>query len=350
MKKENDEITELFRTRLGNAGLTVRDGFWEQLEQDIPVAGRQHRRLLLFRVAAAASVVLVLAASSAVVWLFSLKDEIEEAFTQIEVSGEGMLDGDGIRVNRLPRPAQPILSKSAPKSHGIFPQYAEDNDSDSVSVTLSVSISISASSLVQEDDRHRPVRDGYWQTAGMNTEKAVGDEEHAKPAPSYGMAEKKHRWAVKMQGGTALPAEGGTYKMPLSGGVTIERMLNKRLAIETGLVYSNLRSERQKLHYVGIPVKMNVLLSETKKWDVYATVGGVVDKCVSGAPDNSFREEPVQLAFTAGVGVRYKLTDRLALFAEPGISHHFKTDSQLATVRTKRPANLNLICGLRMTY
>ncbi len=31
MKKENDEITDLFRTRLADAGMAVRDGFWEEL-------------------------------------------------------------------------------------------------------------------------------------------------------------------------------------------------------------------------------------------------------------------------------------------------------------------------------
>lgn len=65
MKKENDEITDLFRTRLADAGMTVRDGFWEELSQDIPVACQHRRRLIFFRVAAAASVLLVLAASSA---------------------------------------------------------------------------------------------------------------------------------------------------------------------------------------------------------------------------------------------------------------------------------------------
>ena len=56
MKKENDEITDLFRTRLADAGMNVRDGFWEELSQEIPVACQQRRRLLLFRVAAAASI------------------------------------------------------------------------------------------------------------------------------------------------------------------------------------------------------------------------------------------------------------------------------------------------------
>ena len=37
MKKENDEITDLFRTRLADAGMSVRDGFWDELSQEIPV-------------------------------------------------------------------------------------------------------------------------------------------------------------------------------------------------------------------------------------------------------------------------------------------------------------------------
>ena len=51
MKKENDEITDLFRTRLADAGMAVRDGFWEELSQDIPVACQHRRRLIFFCVA-----------------------------------------------------------------------------------------------------------------------------------------------------------------------------------------------------------------------------------------------------------------------------------------------------------
>ena len=127
---------------------------------------------------------------------------------------------------------------------------------------------------------------------------------------------------------------------------SVVRKLNDYLGIETGLLYSNLRSAGQHLHYLGIPVRVNVTLVDTKKIDLYATVGGIADKCIAGAPDNSFKEEPVQLAVTAGIGINYKINDRLALFAEPGISHHFSTDSKLATVRTKRPTNFNLLCGL----
>ena len=113
MKKENDEITDLFRTRLADAGMSVRDGFWEELSQEIPVACQHRRRILLFRVAAAASVLLVLAASSATFLYFSPKEEMEEAFTKIAVTNGGQMDGDGIRVNQLPLPVEPVLPKPA---------------------------------------------------------------------------------------------------------------------------------------------------------------------------------------------------------------------------------------------
>ena len=141
MKKENDEITDLFRTRLADAGMAVRDGFWEELSQDIPVACQHRRRLIFFRVAAAASVLLVLAASSATFWYFSPKEEMEEAFTKIVVANSGRMDGDGVRANQLPTAMEPVLPKPAPKSFGLLAQYPEEGDSVSISFSMSFSFS-----------------------------------------------------------------------------------------------------------------------------------------------------------------------------------------------------------------
>ena len=349
MKKENDEITDLFRTRLADAGMTVRDGFWEELSQDIPVACQHRRRLIFFRVAAAASVLLVLAASSATFWYLSPKEEMEEAFTKIVVANSGRMDGDGVRANQLPTAMEPVLPKPAPKSFGLLSQYPEEGDS--VSISFSMSFSFSATTTTGNGNRYgNQGNNGFWQATNGDTESSVAPEEQSNVNVAQPEAVKKHRWAMKVQVGTALPADNGTYKMPVSAGVTVERKLNESLGIEAGLLYSNLRSAGQHLHYLGIPVKVNVTLVDTKKFDLYATVGGIADKCIAGAPDNSFKEEPIQLAVTAGIGINYKINDRLAVFAEPGVSHHFKTDSKLATVRTKRPTNFNLLCGLRMTY
>ena len=347
MKKEKDEITNLFRSRLAETEMTVRDGFWEELSQDIPVACQHRRRVLLFRVAAAASVLLVLAASSATFWYFSPNDEIGEAFTQIAVANGGSMDGDGVRINQLPQPVEPVLSKPVPKSYGMLSQFTRDDDS--ISVTMTMSFSFSATTSIGRRGNAMNQGNRFFQMVREGQDaQPVQDEEVT--TPQLAKAVKNHRWAVKAQVGTALPADDGAYKMPVSLGVTVERALNDYLGVEAGLLYSNLRSEGQKLHYLGIPVKMNMTLFETKKLDLYATVGGIAEKCIAGAPDNSFGEEPIQLAVTAGVGINYKINDRLAIFAEPGVSHYFKTNSKLATVRTKRPTNFNLLCGIRMTY
>ena len=50
MKRENDEITDLFRSRLGHAEMTVREGFWEELNEDVAACRR-------FRIARIGSII-----------------------------------------------------------------------------------------------------------------------------------------------------------------------------------------------------------------------------------------------------------------------------------------------------
>ena len=350
MKRENDEITDLFRSRLGHAEMTVRDGFWEELSRDVAVSSHQRRRVLFFRVAAAASVLLVLAASSAAFWFFSPKEEIEEAFTQLAVSGVGNLDGDRVNQSFSPAHTEPILQKPALGRYAMLAQSeGEEDDSISVTVSLSFSFSSTTSSHHGYGRETENSGDNIWK-AGVNNEPATTVTEEQPVKPVLAEVKKPRTWAVKAAVGMAFPAENGKYKMPVMAGVTVEKMLNKYLGAESGLTYSSLRSENQNLHYLGVPVKVNVYLAETKKLDLYASIGGIVEKCIAGAPNNDFKNEPVQLAVIAGVGVNYKVNDRIALFAEPGVSHHFKTDSKLETIRTKRPTNFNLMCGIRMTY
>lgn len=345
MKKENDEITDLFRSRLARAEMTVRDDFFEELNSAVATC-HHHRRQVFFRVTAAASVLLVLAVSSAAFWFFSPNEEIEKAFTQIAtVSGSsGHLNGDVVKQEFTPIHAEPVLQRPAPKTFGTLAQYSGEGDS--VSVTVSMSFSFSAIARGRRENRNPG--EVLWQTNGNNNFSSTSADE-ASAGTTLAKAGRTKTWAVKAGIGTALPAGRGNCKMPVTVGLTVEKKLNKYLAVETGLLYSNLRAE-QNLHYLGIPVKLNLTLAELPKLDVYASVGGIADKCIVGAPNNDFKSEPIQLAITAGVGVNYKINDKIALFAEPGVSHHFKTNSKLETLRTARPTNFNLICGLRMTY
>ncbi|MEG0453789.1 MAG: porin family protein [Bacteroides sp.] len=345
MKKENDEITNLFRSRLNDVEVPVRDGFWEELNQGLATC--HHRRLMFFRLTAAASVLLVLAASSAAFWYFSPKEDLEEAFTQIAVANGGTLDGDVVKQVTQPVQHAPILPKKMSRQLAAYtPAVKEDNDS--VSVTVSMSFSFSVNSTVrQHNNPMNHVANEAWQNKESVQQTGTSVEQESTRAVLTESA-RSRSWALKMALGSSLAA--GKYQMPVVGQLTVERQLTKHLAIESGLRYSYIDGGQKGLHYIGIPLQMNVTLAKTNKMNLYALVGGVADKCIAGAANNNFKNEPIQLAVMGGVGVGYKLNDKVALFAEPTVVHHFRTDSKHETVRTERPTNVNLICGVRMTY
>ena len=394
--KGNDEITGLFRSRLSGAEMTVRDGFWEELQAGLPKAGadgaapvvvsgafdsssgladclsgRRRKGFLLVprfhRVAAAASVVMVLGAASAAFWYFSPKEEIQEAFTKVAtLTPEGNMNGDVVQENfpsihnTVPAVPDPGQKHPGPASPAVALVQDEEED-ESLSVT--VSITIRQHLYGNQPQRGNGVygqnassREGNGYYAAADTENtpdataANARSPHAEKAASGAdAADRRRNWAFKAGVGTSLPKSG--FGMPLTANLSAERRLNRHFSLEAGLQYNRLEGEGERvLHTLAVPVRLNAMLASASQVDFYATLGGAVEKCLSGAEDNGFGAEPLQLSAMAGLGVRYKLNDRIALFAEPSVSHHFDTDSRTRTLRTERPTNLNLLCGVRMVY
>lgn len=352
--RENSEITGLFRSRLAGAGMEVRDGFWEELQAGLapaaPLGGSRFWHSSRFhRMAAAASVLLVLGAASAAFWYFSPQEEIREAFTQAAVlTSEGSLNGDVVQesfpsihqtapVAQVPGVKQPAGGSAMPLPSG------EDEE---LSLHVSITITQRMYGNVQQAGGYG-TEAAYSEGNAGNASNAAKTDEEAAPVKGRS-ASKQGNWSLKAAVGSSLPK--GDCHSPLTLHVAAERKLNRCLSLEAGLQYNYLSGGQADVHTLGIPVKLNVLLAATPKVDFYATAGGMVEKCIAGAPDNSFRAEPIQLSATAGVGVRYKVNDRFALFAEPSVSHHFSTASKTRTLRAERPTNLNLLCGVRMTY
>lgn len=366
--REKDEITGLFRSRLADAEMTVRDGFWEKLQEDVSsssvAAGHRKAAFLspkFYRVAAAASVILVLGAASAAFWYFSPKEEIKEAFTQVAVlTPEGHLSGDVVQ-ETFPsiHEANPTAHKPGMKQpvSGVPAEMLTQTDEDDESVSVRVSITIRQRIYGNQQQNGNGFFNNHSAAQASNGYQSATEQTNTDTYSNGSTKETQdiaplkyqnsRKWALKVAVGTSLPK--GNYNMPLTAGVTVERSLNNWLALETGVQYNRLHADRT-LHTLSIPVKMNMTMVSTPKVDLYATVGGAAEKCIAGAADNGFGAEPVQLSVAAGVGVRYKLNDRFALFAEPSVSHHFDTDSETRTLRTERPTNLNLLCGVRLTY
>ena len=354
MKREND-LTDMFRSRLSDAGMEVREGFWQALEQDLATAEVPRRlpvRSWLPRLAAAASVLLVLGFASATFWYFSTRDEVKEAFTQAAaLLPQAELTDTGVQ-ETMPSAYRPIAAKPQPHGKQLpasslrnASAHTEPTDEETVSVHVSITITQKQYGQTHRQDMpYNPVSH-----AGTYSSRTTCTEDNEEPTAAL-PAENDYnaaKWAVKLGLGTSLPGKG--YAAPLAAGVYVERRLNKRLSLETGLQYNRLEAG-QTLHTLNIPLRLNVLLASSPRWDFYAMAGGAAEKCIAGTGNNSFKAEPVQLSLLAGVGIRYDVNERFALFAEPSVSHHFGTSSSTRTPHTERPTNLNLLCGMRMSF
>lgn len=162
------------------------------------------------------------------------------------------------------------------------------------------------------------------------------------------------------------------HHMPVTIGFSLDWNLDKNWTLETGLNYtllsSDIRSgsksyveETQKLHYVGIPLKIRRSIWQNRWFSVYASVGGAVEKCVSGRLESvtvtnggnrtsertSLEVDPLQWSVAAAAGAQVNFTSRLGLYLEPGVAYYFDDHSGVETIRKEHPFNFNLQLGLR---
>lgn len=158
------------------------------------------------------------------------------------------------------------------------------------------------------------------------------------------------------------------HRIPLVVGVSLRWALNEKWALESGLTYTMLstdlslgnQSGEQKLHYVGIPLKISREVWSDKRWHVYAMAGGVVEKCVYGSlkmndkwnmsdVNQRLEVDELQWSIQASVGAQYRLAERVGVYVEPGVAYYFDDGSKIETIRKDKPLNFNLQVGLRFT-
>lgn len=151
------------------------------------------------------------------------------------------------------------------------------------------------------------------------------------------------------------------HKQPLSFGVSVRKNLAKGFSVESGLTYTYLASDvryegssekiSQKLHYIGIPVRVNWNFVDAKNFTMYVSAGGAIEKCVYGKiGTESETVKPVQLSVMGAVGAQYNISNRVGLYVEPGVSYFFDDGSSIQTIRKENPCNFTLQAGIRLTY
>ena len=196
--------------------------------------------------------------------------------------------------------------------------------------------------------------------------------EDASPASGKSVSPYQH---VMLQNINAQPTTDVKHHFPVSVGITVEKSLTPAFALETGLVYTYLASDltagdatyytqKQQLHYLGIPLKLRWKFLRKRIFDLYLAGGGMVEKCLSGklsahyevndrpslTEDEPLRVDPLQWSVSAAAGITLKLAPHVNLYAEPGIVYYFDDGSHVSTIRKEKPLNINLQAGLRFDF
>ena len=106
----------------------------------------------------------------------------------------------------------------------------------------------------------------------------------------------------------------------------------------------------QKLHFIGVPLRLNWQFLETGRFSMYVGAGGMLEKCVSAKFGSKSVDEPkVQWSVAGAVGAQYRLGNYVGLYFEPEVSHYF-TETTLRTSRTDSSLSLTLRLGVRLSF
>lgn len=154
------------------------------------------------------------------------------------------------------------------------------------------------------------------------------------------------------------------HRQPIRLGVSLHYRLNDRWGIESGLSYTRLLSDitrksatqtthiEQKLSYIGLPVNVTYRLWNNRRFSCYLSAGVMAEMMITGSRTSEGKEEnlknqPLQFSINGAAGAEYRLVDVLGLFAEPGLSYHFKNSGDIPTFYQEKPLGFNLNLGIR---
>lgn len=150
------------------------------------------------------------------------------------------------------------------------------------------------------------------------------------------------------------------HHLPLGCGVTVRAELPYGLSLESGVNYTLLRSDvrlryssddvSQKLHFIGVPLRLNWQFVERGRFSAYLGAGGMLEKCISAKfGSENVNEAGVQWSATAAIGAQYRLGEFVGLYFEPEAAYYF-TDTELRTSRSDAPLSVSLRVGVRLLF
>ena len=165
------------------------------------------------------------------------------------------------------------------------------------------------------------------------------------------------------------------HDKPITFGLSMTKTINRKWNVETGLQYSLLKSEfilgeddyyvqkRQKIHYLGIPLRLSYKWFGANRWTAYTSAGIILNIPLSGKTDEQYVTgtvipyseswhftTPFQWTVGTGVGLQYNFTNNWGVYLEPTFSWHIPNGSTTRTIWTEHPFTITVPFGIRFTW
>ena len=165
------------------------------------------------------------------------------------------------------------------------------------------------------------------------------------------------------------------HDKPITFGLSMTKTINRNWNMETGLQYSILKSEfilgeddyyvqkRQKIHYLGIPLRLSYKWFGANRWTAYTSAGIILNMPLSGKTDERYvtgTEVPYsdswhftpsfQWTVGTGVGLQYNFANNWGVYLEPTFSWHIPNGSTTRTIWTEHPFTITVPFGIRFTW
>lgn len=162
------------------------------------------------------------------------------------------------------------------------------------------------------------------------------------------------------------------HQLPISIQLTLSRQLSRQLSVETGLSYTLLQStnttgsstayiqERQRLQYLGIPIRMGWQWYSKSSLSLYTSAGVMLEKPIHSTLDvnhfindiNTYSKQeklsvPLQWSTSVGVGIQYDITPHIGFYVEPSLQYFFNDGSSIKSYRTEHRFSVTLPLGIR---
>lgn len=396
MKKDRDELDDLFRSKLYDYEADTFPEDWEAIEKRLPRPSVSMPRRTWYYGAVAAVAALLVAISG----IYFNKEEIKTE----QLAEQTRLITQPIPAisETNPESGQKVLAQATPKFQAVKADWWTLTEEEEPELQEAEMASEPEGPLKEADHPRTTVLNAQpnRQSRTLSTEQSSQNKELPEAKKP------KRKWSFGMGAGSISAGNSnsiGSYalrssslmpnetlalmnavnmfqapeteihhKMPFSIGVSASRQFTDRWSLQLGLSYALLSSDwktntdywgecKQRLHFLGIPVSVSYKIAEWKRFQFYASAGGKAELNVAGKLRTELysQEEAIgsysekqrvkepYFSINGRVGVSYPLVRFLSAYAEVGADYYFDNGSDIETYYTEKPFRFGLQVGFR---